>query len=106
MMTGGTFGKIPSSEREAILAAIHELGGRMDRRFEQVDRRFEQMDTRISAFEKDVGEIKSEMKVMGKGVLEVQLSMKHLPSYWHMYVALTGLVVTVYSLMRFAMPGH
>ncbi|UEM02296.1 hypothetical protein JL101_020150 [Skermanella rosea] len=99
MMTGGTFGKIPSSEREAILAAIHELGGRMDRRFEQ-------MDTRISALEKDVGEIKSEMKTMGKGVLEVQLSMKHLPSYWHMYVALTGLVVTVYSLMRFAMPSH
>ena len=74
MMTGGTFGKIPSSEREAILTAIHGLGGRMDRRFEQ-------MDTRISALEKDVDEIKSEMRTMGKGVLEVQLPMKHLPSH-------------------------
>ncbi|QQP90809.1 hypothetical protein IGS68_06170 [Skermanella sp. TT6] len=140
-MTGGSFGQVTGSEREVILAAIHELGVRMDRRFEQMDRRFEQVDRRfeqvdrrfeqvdkrlekidehskqmdrqldrtdmrVETLETEVSGIKSEMKVLSKGVLALQLSMKHLPSYWHMYVALTGLVVTVYSLMRFAMPSH
>ena len=78
-MTGTPFNKITNGERDAILTAIAELGDRMERRFEQVDKRFEQV---------------------------AKLSVRNLPTYWHMYVALTGLVVTVFSLMRFAMPGH
>ena len=46
------------------------------------------------------------MKAIRADLLEVKHLVRNLPTYWHMYVALTGLVVTVFSLMRFAMPSH
>ena len=98
-MTGAPFNKLTNGDRDAILTAIADLGDRMERRFEQVDKRFETTDGRIK-------EIETEIKVMKYDVIEAKLSVRNLPTYWHMYVALTGLVVTVFSLMRFAMPGH
>ena len=98
-MTGAPFNKLTNGDRDAILTAIADLGDRMERRFEQVDKRFETADGRIK-------EIEAEIKVMKYDVIEAKLSVRNLPTYWHMYVALTGLVVTVFSLMRFAMPGH
>lgn len=98
-MTGAPFNKLTNGDRDAILTAIADLGDRMERRFEQVDKRFETADGRIK-------EIENEIKVMKYDVIEAKLSVRNLPTYWHMYVALTGLVVTVFSLMRFAMPGH
>jgi hypothetical protein len=98
-MTGTPFNKITNGERDAILTAIAELGDRMERRFEQVDKRLDTTDGRIK-------EIEAEIKVMKYDVIEAKLSVRNLPTYWHMCVALTGLVVTVFSLMRFAMPGH
>lgn len=98
-MTGTPFNKITNGERDAILTAIADLGDRMERRFEQVDKRLETTDGRIK-------EIENEIKVMKYDVVEAKFSVRNLPTYWHMYVALTGLVVTVFSLMRFAMPGH
>ena len=71
----------------------------MEKRFEQVDKRFEAVDKR---FEK----ADDELKVIKVDVFEAKITVRNLPTYWHMYVALTGLVVTVFSLMRFAMPGH
>jgi chaperonin cofactor prefoldin len=119
-MTGTPFNKITNGERDAILTAIAELGDRMERRFEQVDKRFEQVDKRFEQVDKRlegvdirlgtvdgrIKEIETEIKVMKYDVIEAKLSVRNLPTYWHMYVALTGLVVTVFSLMRFAMPGH
>jgi hypothetical protein len=98
-MTGAPFNKLTNGDRDAILTAIADLGDRMERRFEQVDKRFETADKRFEKIEDDI-------KVMKSDVLEAKLSVRNLPTYWHMYVALTGLVVTVFSLMRFAMPGH
>ena len=91
-MTGAPFNKLTNGDRDAILTAIADLGNRMERRFEAADKRFEK--------------IEDEIKVMKYDVIEAKLSVRNLPTYWHMYVALTGLVVTVFSLMRFAMPGH
>jgi hypothetical protein len=91
-MTGVPFNKLTNGDRDAILTAIADLGNRMERRFEAADKRFEK--------------IEDEIKVMKYDVIEAKLSVRNLPTYWHMYVALTGLVVTVFSLMRFAMPGH
>jgi hypothetical protein len=105
-MTGTPFNKITNGERDAILTAIAELGDRMERRFEQVDKRFEQVDLRLGTVDGRIKEIETEIKVMKYDVIEAKLSVRNLPTYWHMYVALTGLVVTVFSLMRFAMPGH
>jgi hypothetical protein len=105
-MTGTPFNKITNGERDAILTAIAELGDRMERRFEQVDKRFEKVDLRLETVDGRIKEIETEIKVMKYDVIEAKLSVRNLPTYWHMYVALTGLVVTVFSLMRFAMPGH
>jgi len=105
-MTGTPFNKITNGERDAILTAIADLGDRMERRFEQVDKRFEQVDLRLGTVDGRIKEIEAEIKVMKYDVIEAKLSVRNLPTYWHMYVALTGLVVTVFSLMRFAMPGH
>ncbi|MGF7211161.1 septal ring factor EnvC (AmiA/AmiB activator) [Skermanella aerolata] len=112
-MTGTPFNKITNGERDAILTAIAELGDRMERRFEQVDKRFEQVakrlegvDMRLETTDGRIKEIETEIKVMKYDVIEAKLSVRNLPTYWHMYVALTGLVVTVFSLMRFVMPGH
>jgi hypothetical protein len=91
-MTGAPFNKLTNGDRDAILTAIADLGNRMEGRFEAADKRFEK--------------IEDEIKVMKYDVIEAKLSVRNLPTYWHMYVALTGLVVTVFSLMRFAMPGH
>jgi hypothetical protein len=105
-MTGTPFNKITNGERDAILTAIADLGDRMERRFEQVDKRFEQVDLRLGTVDGRIKEIEAEIKVMKYDVIEAKLSVRNLPTYWHMYVALTGLVVTVFSFMRFAMPGH
>jgi hypothetical protein len=105
-MTGAPFNKLTNGDRDAILTAIADLGDRMERRFEQVDKRFEQVDKRFETADGRIKEIEAEIKVMKYDVIEAKLSVRNLPTYWHMYVALTGLVVTVFSLMRFAMPSH
>ena len=119
-MTDASFDKLSGDDCDAILTAIAKLGDRMERRFEQVDKRFEQVDKRFEQVAKRlegvdmrlettdgrIKEIETEIKVMKYDVIEAKLSVRNLPTYWHMYVALTGLVVTVFSLMRFAMPGH
>jgi hypothetical protein len=113
VMTDIPFTKLTDGDRDAILSAITELGNRMDRcfdrvdkRFEQVDVRFERIDMRFEQVEHHPKGIYDDVKVIKADVLELKVATKNLPTYWHMYVALTGLVVTVFSLMRFGMPGH
>src|SRR3954452_17279807 len=119
-MTGAPFNKPTNGDRDAILTAIADLGNRMERRFEQVDKRleqvdkrfeqvdnrFEQVDKRFEAVDKRFEKVDDELKAIKLDTYEAKFTIRNLPTYWHMYVALTGLVVTVFSLMRFAMPGH
>jgi septation ring formation regulator EzrA len=112
-MTGAPFNKLTNGDRDAILTAIADLGNRMERRFEQVDKRFEQVDSRFEqvdkrfeAVDKRFEKVDDELKAIKLDTYEAKFTIRNLPTYWHMYVALTGLVVTVFSLMRFAMPGH
>lgn len=105
-MTGAPFNKLTNGDRDAILTAIADLGNRMERRFEQVDSRFEQVDKRFEAVDKRFEKVDDELKAIKLDTYEAKFTIRNLPTYWHMYVALTGLVVTVFSLMRFAMPGH
>jgi hypothetical protein len=112
-MTDASSDKIFGDDCNAILTAIAKLADRIERRTDvvercsdEVDKWFEQTDKCSEPIEHRFNRIDDDMKAIRADLLEIKLSVRNLPTYWHMYVALTGFVVTVFSLMRFAMPGH
>jgi hypothetical protein len=105
-MTDASSDKLFGDDCNAILTAIAKLADRIERRSDVVDKRFEQTAKCSEPIEHRFDRIDADMKAIRADLLEIKLSVRNLPTYWHMYVALTGFVVTVFSLMRFAMPGH
>jgi hypothetical protein len=112
-MTDASSDKLFGDDCNAILTAIAELADRMERRSDvvercsdEVDKRVEQTDKCSEPIEHRFDRIDDDMKAIRADLLEIKLSVRNLPTYWHMYGALTGLVVTAFILMRFAMPGH
>lgn len=84
---------LTSGEKSEILAAIADLGERMDRRFEKVDRRFEISDERQRKQGEDIAELKGRMTG-----LEGQL--RHLPTYFQvagLNLALIAIVATIFG---------
>ena len=60
----------------------------------------------VEPIEHHFDRIDDDMKAIRADLLEIKLSARNLPTYWHMYGALTVLVVTAFILMRFVMPSH
>ena len=106
-MTDASSDKLFGDDCNAILTAIAKLADRIERRSDEGrDKRVEQTDKCSEPIEHRFDRIDDDMKAIRADLLEIKLSVRNLPTYWHMYVALTGFVVTVFILMRFAMPGH
>jgi predicted translin family RNA/ssDNA-binding protein len=119
-MTDASSDKLFGDDCNAILTAIAKLADRIERRSDEVERcsgeverrsgemarRLEQPDRCSEPIENRFDRIDDDMKAIKADLLEIKLLVRNLPTYWHMYVALIGFVVTVFSLMHFAMPGH
>jgi hypothetical protein len=105
-MTDASSDKLFGDDCNAILTAIAKLADRIERRSDEADKRVEQTDKFSEPIEHRFDRIDDDMKAIRAHLLEIKLLVRNLPMYWHMYVALTGFVVTAFILMRFAMPGH
>ena len=103
-MTSASSDELSKDEYDAILAAIAKLADRIERRSDEVDRPVEQADSCFDRIESNLDRIDDDIKTIRADLLDIKLLVRRFPTYWHMYGAIVGLVVTAFILMRFAMP--
>ncbi|MEI8394143.1 MAG: hypothetical protein WCF85_05365 [Rhodospirillaceae bacterium] len=109
----------PQTDPAAILAAINELGERMERRFAKVETALAKVETTVTKVETaivkveaDVTEVKAAQKDQGKDIYKIQLDLARLDGRVSLIpnlIQVAGLVFVIFSasfvLIRVA-SGH
>ena len=84
-----------------VLAAVHDLGIRMDSRFEKVETRLEAVETRLGAVETRLEKVETRQTKLEIDIAEARGHLKALPNLWQIVgsvIAVNGSIIAIAAL--------